>query len=164
MYASRRSAKLVEKGKYRQRSLEAVMFKVIVWASDGSEHADRALECARGLADEGSARLIAVHVKEITVGRAGGYPVQLDEEDVERKIQDQVKDLKDAGLNANYEQLGTTAGGAAHAIADAAKDAGADLIVVGTRGQGPISGLLLGSVTNRLLHVAPSPVLAVPPA
>jgi nucleotide-binding universal stress UspA family protein len=105
-----------------------------------------------------------VHVKEITVGRAGGYPVQLDEEDVERKIQDQVKGLKDAGLDATYEQLGTTAGGAAHAIADAAKDAGADLIVVGTRGQGPISGLLLGSVTNRLLHVAPSPVLAVPPA
>ncbi len=140
------------------------MFKVIVWASDGSEHSDRALECARGLADEGSARLIAVHVKEVTVGRAGGYPVQLDEEEIERKIQEQVKDLKDAGLNANYEQLGTTAGGAAHAIADAAKDAGADLIVVGTRGQGPITGLLLGSVTNRLLHVAPSPVLAVPPA
>lgn len=139
------------------------MFKVIVWASDGSEHADRALECARGLADEGSARLIAVHVKEISVGRAGGYPVQVDEEEVERKIQNQVKDLKDAGLVASYEQLGATAGGAAHAIADAAKDVGADLIVVGTRGQGPISGLLLGSVTNRLLHVAPSPVLAVPP-
>jgi nucleotide-binding universal stress UspA family protein len=101
------------------------MFKVIVWASDGSEHANRALECARGLAKEGSARLIAVHVKEITVGRAGGYPVQLDEEEVERKIQDQVKDLKDAGLNASYEQLGATAGGAAHAIADAAKDVGA---------------------------------------
>jgi nucleotide-binding universal stress UspA family protein len=164
MYPSRRRAKLVGKGEYRQRNLEAVMFKVIVWASDGSEHADRALECARGLTDEGSARLIAVHVKEITVGRGAGYPVQLDEEEVERKIQDQVKDLKDTGLNATYEQLGATAGGAAHALADAAKEAGADLIVVGTRGQGPISGLLLGSVTNRLLHVAPCPVLAVPPA
>jgi nucleotide-binding universal stress UspA family protein len=140
------------------------MFKVIIWASDGSEHADRALECARGLADEGSARLLAVHVKEITVGRAGGYPVHVNEEDIEQKIQGQAKDLKDAGLDASYEELGTTAGGAAHAIADAANDAGADLIVVGTRGQGPISGLLLGSVTNRLLHVAPCPVLAVPPA
>ena len=72
------------------------------------------------------------------MGRAGGYPVQVDEEDLEQKIQAQVKDLKNAGLDASYEQLGTTAGGAAHAIADAAKDAGAELIVVGTRGQGPI--------------------------
>ena len=110
------------------------MFNVILWASDGSEHADRALDSVRELAEAGSARVLAVHVKEITVGRAGGYPVQVDEEEVEHKIQAQVHDLKDAGLNASYEQLGATAGGAAHAIADAAKDAGADLIVVGTRG------------------------------
>jgi nucleotide-binding universal stress UspA family protein len=140
------------------------MFKVIIWASDGSEHADRALDYARGLAEASSARLIVVHVKEIIAGRAGGYPVQVDEEEVEQKIQGQVKDLKDAGLNVSFEEHGTTAGGAAHAIADAAKEAGADLIVVGTRGQGPISGLLLGSVTHRLLHVAPSPVLVVPPS
>lgn len=140
------------------------MFQVIIWASDGSEHADRALDHARKLAEANSARLIAVHVKELSVGRAAGYPVQIDEEEVEQKIQGQTKDLKDAGVDASYEQRGTTAGGAAHAIADAAKEAGAELIVVGTRGQGPISGLLLGSVTQRLLHVAPCPVLAVPPA
>ena len=140
------------------------MFNVILWASDGSEHSDRALAYARGLAEGNSARLVAVHVKEITVGRAAGYPVQIDEEEVEQKIQGQSKDLKDAGLNVSYEQRGATAGGATHAIADAAKEAGADLIVVGTRGQGPISGLLLGSVTQRLLHIAHCPVLAVPPA
>jgi nucleotide-binding universal stress UspA family protein len=140
------------------------MFEVIVWASDGSEHSDRALDYARGLAEAKSARLVAVHVKEVIVGRAGGYPVQVDEEEVEQKIKGQAKDLKDAGINASYEQHGTTAGGAAHAIADAAKEAGAELVVVGTRGQGPISGLLLGSVTQRLLHIAPCPVLAVPPA
>jgi nucleotide-binding universal stress UspA family protein len=140
------------------------MFQVIIWASDGSEHADRALDYARELAEANSARLVAVHVKEVTVGRAAGYPVQIDEEEIERKIQRQVKDLTDAGVDASYEQRGTTAGGAAHAIADAAKEAGTELIVVGTRGQGPISGLLLGSVTQRLLHVTPCPVLAVPPA
>jgi nucleotide-binding universal stress UspA family protein len=140
------------------------MFDLIIWASDGSEHADRAFDYARGLAEASSSRLVAVHVKEITVGRAGGYPLQIDEEEVEQKIQRQADDLKNGGIDASYELRGTTAGGAAHAIADAAKEAGADLIVVGTRGQGPISGLLLGSVTNRLLHVAPCPVLAVPPA
>jgi nucleotide-binding universal stress UspA family protein len=39
---------------------------------------------------------------------------------------------------------------------------GADVVVVGTRGHTAIGGLLLGSVTQRLLHVAPCPVLAVP--
>jgi nucleotide-binding universal stress UspA family protein len=139
------------------------MFDVIVWASDGSEHATRALEYARGLAEQESTRLVALHVKEISVGRAGGYPVQVDEEEVERAIQEQVKQLQDAGLSATYEQAGASGGGAAHAIADYAQSSGADLIVVGTRGQGPLSGLLLGSVTHRLLHVAPCPVLAVPP-
>jgi len=139
------------------------MFKVILWASDGSEHAERALNYARELARTHSARLVAVHVKEIAVGRAGGYPVQLDEETVERTIQAQVKDLHGAGIDAGYEQRSATAGGAAHALAEAVADLGADLIVVGTRGQGALTGLMLGSVTQRLLHVASCPVLAVPP-
>jgi nucleotide-binding universal stress UspA family protein len=140
------------------------MFKVIIWASDGSEHADRALEYAKGLAEASSAKLIATHVREITSGRAAGYPVQFDEDEIERKIHDQAKALSDSGIEAEYDQPGAVVGGAAHAIADLAASKGADLIVVGTRGQGPVSGLLLGSVTNRLLHVAGCPVLAIPPA
>jgi nucleotide-binding universal stress UspA family protein len=53
-------------------------------------------------------------------------------------------------------------GEAAHVVAEAAREEGADVIVVGTRGRGPLAGLLLGSVTQRLLHLAPCPVLAVP--
>lgn len=62
------------------------------------------------------------------------------------------------------ERRGITAtlGGAAHSIAEAAEGAQADVIVVGTRGQTPLGGLLLGSVTQRLLHIAPCPVLVVP--
>jgi nucleotide-binding universal stress UspA family protein len=49
-----------------------------------------------------------------------------------------------------------------YSVFDVARDVGADVIVVGTRGRGPLAGLLVGSVTQRLLHVAPCPVLAVP--
>ena len=139
------------------------MFKVIIWASDGSGHADRALEYAQRLAEESSAKLVATHVREVTLGRRAGYPVQANEEEVEQKIQDQASASKESGIDAEYEQSGATAGGAAHAIADLAADRKADLIVVGTRGQGPLKGLLLGSVTQRLLHIATCPVLAVPP-
>jgi nucleotide-binding universal stress UspA family protein len=52
--------------------------------------------------------------------------------------------------------------GAAQMIADAARDFRADVIVVGTRGHTAIGGLLLGSVTQRLLHIATCPVLAIP--
>jgi len=38
-----------------------------------------------------------------------------------------------------------------------------DLVVVGTRGHGRVAGMLLGSVTQSLLQVAPCPVVAVPP-
>jgi nucleotide-binding universal stress UspA family protein len=140
------------------------MFKVIIWASDGSGPADRALEYVHKLADASSSEVIATHVRELTVGRSAGYPMQVDEVEVERKIQDQAKALKDSGIAAEYEQVAAVAGGAAHAIADLAASRNADLIVVGTRGQGPLTGLLLGSVTQRLLHVASCPVLAVPPS
>lgn len=139
------------------------MFETILWASDGSEHADRALGYARRLAKANGSKVVAVHVNEITVGRGAGYPVQIDEAAVEEKVQRQVRELGEAGISATYEQQGVGAGGAAHAIADAARDEGADIIVVGTRGHAPLSGLLLGSVTNRLLHIAHCPVLAVPP-
>ena len=56
-------------------------------------------------------------------------------------------------------------GGHAHPaslIAEAAEDVGADLVVVGTRGHTALAGLLLGSVTDRLLRILRCPVLAVP--
>ena len=49
-----------------------------------------------------------------------------------------------------------------HAKALAA-EGGHSAIVVGTRGRTALTGLLLGGVTQRLLHIAPCPVLAVPP-
>jgi nucleotide-binding universal stress UspA family protein len=43
-----------------------------------------------------------------------------------------------------------------------ASEHGAQMIVVGTQGEGPISGALLGSVPYKLVHRSPVPVLVVP--
>ena len=138
------------------------MFRTIIWATDGSETADRALPYAKELAHGAAGRLIVVHSKELLVGRAGGHPVLADEDEVETKIEAQVEQLRADGLDASFRLVSGSAPHAAHMISDAAAEAGADLIVVGTRGHTAVAGLLLGSVTQRLLHIAPCPVLAVP--
>ena len=138
------------------------MFKRIVWATDGSEAADRALPYAKELAEGAGRTLVVVHANEFLAGRAGGYPVLADEAELEEKIRGQVKSARDEGIKATFKLVSGAAPHAAHLIAEAAKEVDADVIVVGTRGHGAVAGLLLGSVTQRLLHVAPCPVLAVP--
>lgn len=139
------------------------MFKVIIWTTDGSSGAEQALPIAKGLAQAHGARLIVVHVKEFAAGRAPG-PVNVKEDEVQAAIGKQVADLKQEGLDARLQLADVMAGGAAHVIAEIADKEGADLIVTGTRGHGPLAGLLLGSVTHRLLQIAHCPVLVVPPA
>lgn len=141
------------------------MFKNIVWATDGSESADRALAFAKELAATSDARLFAIHSDEHLVGgRSAGVPVLADEPDVRTRIREQVDTARSEGYDASFEAVRCTAGRTAHVIADFAHDVDADVIVVGTRGHSPFAGALLGSVTQGLLHVAACPVLAVPPA
>jgi nucleotide-binding universal stress UspA family protein len=141
------------------------MFETIVWATDGSETADGALPFARALAELEHGSLIAVHAKEVFVGgRATGLPVMSDENELETKIDRQVKELRLVGVDGTFELVSGMTSNPAHMIAQVARDVAADAIVVGTRGHGPIAGAVIGSVTQQLLHLAPCPVLAVPPA
>lgn len=138
------------------------MFKVIVWATDGSSGAEQALPYAKGFVQADGARLIVVHVDEFGAGRGGGYSVNVDETEVKDAIRKQVEDLKREGFDATLQSSRVSMGGAAHVIAEIAKEKGAELIVTGTRGHGPLSGLLVGSVTHRLVQIAHCPVLVVP--
>jgi nucleotide-binding universal stress UspA family protein len=141
------------------------MFNKIVWATDGSEAADHALPIAQALAQDSGGAVFVVHITEFALpGKAGGsYPVHADEDLLLTKINAQVAELTSAGVNATFETGTTHSLGAAHAIATAAEQVGADVIVMGTRGHTVLAGLLLGNVTQRMLHIAPCPILAVPP-
>jgi nucleotide-binding universal stress UspA family protein len=48
------------------------------------------------------------------------------------------------------------------ALVAACEEVGADLLVAGSRGYGPVARVLLGSVSTQLAHKAPCPVLVVP--
>jgi nucleotide-binding universal stress UspA family protein len=140
------------------------MFTKIVWATDGSAGADQALGYAKDLARAYGADLVVVHGEELSAARSSiGYTRRVDEEDLEAKIKRQVAEMADSGLSVTVKVIG----GHAHPatlIAEVAEDVDADLVVVGTRGHTPLAGLMLGSVTDRLLHILHCPVLAVPQA
>ena len=141
------------------------MFTTIVWATDGSEHADRALEYATRLAAESGGTVHAVHVVEKLIGgRAAGQYVFVNEGEIDAKIERQIAaTASEATIQATVHMASSTAGDVARHVADIARECGADVIVVGTRGHSALAGVALGSVTQRLLHLAPCPVLAVPP-
>jgi len=137
------------------------MFKSIVLALDGSESSDRAFDYASKLAKEQSSHVHVVHVREIAVGRGGGA-VPLNEDELQAKVERQVKDLTEAGIEAELEIQTVHAGAPAYVIADSAEQQSADVIITGTRGHTILAGMLLGSVPLRLLHLAHCPVLVIP--
>jgi nucleotide-binding universal stress UspA family protein len=128
------------------------MFDTIILALDGSARSESAVDAVCELAP-GRGHVIAVHVK-----------THVTEAAQERLIHEQVERLRAAGIEVELEWGSTVVGDEANVIARIARRREGNLIVATTRGHSPLSGLLVGSVTQRLLHVAQCPVLVIPPA
>jgi len=60
----------------------------------------------------------------------------------------------------NLKRVNLT-GSPAERLADLADQEGYDLVVVGSKGRGAVSRVLVGSVTDRLVHICKKPVLVV---
>lgn len=139
------------------------MFKTIVLALDGSEASRQVIAMAAELARRDDAKVVVAHVEEDVIGKGGG-PIHATEDEIQAEIRRQAEELSAQGIATTVEMRSVILGGPAHAIDEIADSVDADLIVAGTRGQSPVSGLVLGSVTQRLLHISRRPVLVVPPA
>ena len=146
------------------------MFKTVLWATDGSAAAERALPVAKSIAQTYNATLVVTHVS-MAFAVLGGprHPVtphnakiaQESADAITADLQRKVEDLKRDGVSVEFALLETRS--PAQAIAEFAREVGADLIVAGTSGSSRLVRMLVGSVARRLLELSPCPVLAVPP-
>ena len=137
------------------------MFNTIVLALDGSKESRQAIPLATELARQGGGRIVIAHIQQDMAGKSGG-PIAAKEDEIQADIRKQAEELSADGIETSVEMREVMLEGAAHAIVEIAKGANADLIVAGTRGHSTLAGLLLGSVTQRLLHIARCPVLVAP--
>jgi nucleotide-binding universal stress UspA family protein len=139
-----------------------VIQQVIV-ALDGSEHSLKALDYAGAMAEKFGAKLILLHAYHPTSDLRGseGFDqmVAKRKRAGEKIIQ---KAIENHLAGASFEmETDLLEGPAAEAIVWAADVRKADMVVMGTRGMGSFKGLLFGSVSTKVTHYAPCPVLVV---
>ncbi len=133
---------------------------------DGSPESEVALRQAAAVAGAAGARLRLLAAVEpvvipafvnVPAGDAYAQLIRARRELLERQVEAAAASLPpDVPVETRVVE-----GTAVDAICKEARY-GVDLLVVGSRGWGPVRRVLLGSVSSRLLHVAPCPVLVVP--
>jgi nucleotide-binding universal stress UspA family protein len=136
------------------------MYSTVLVAVDHSEISDRALAAARELASLSDGEVWVLHVREREITRGGLVPTESDAE-AEAAVTAAASGLTEAGVRAHGMVRGAVFGHAAREIVEAAKEHGADVIVMGSRGRSDLAGLVLGSTTHKVIHLADRPVLVV---
>jgi len=131
--------------------------KKILLATDGSEDAELAGRAAANLSVRAGAELHVVHAWQ-----AVPHPfIDPDyyEEGARQLLQEATERVADAGAAVKEAHL--VMGSPVDAILDLGQEIGADLLVVGSRGHGLLGRLVLGSVSEGVVHHATRPVLVL---
>lgn len=146
------------------------MYKTILVATDGSELSDKALQEAANLLDGSKPKLVlfhaaALHLPPLTEGLSD--PMRPEERDLATKAAEErartllssaAAMVKSAGT---IEQRFTVSNSPFEAIIEAANKFGCDLIVMASHGRRGLSGVLIGSETQKVLTHSKIPVLVV---
>ncbi len=145
-----------------------IAMRNILVATDFGEAADSALAYGRELAQRFDATLHVLHVAEnvyITAFGAETYAsfapeLQRDIEERAHKLLDEAI-LDSDGSGPATIPVVMTSSSPAFAIIDYAREQDIDLIIMGTHGRGALGHLLMGSVAERVVRLAPCPVLTI---
>jgi nucleotide-binding universal stress UspA family protein len=152
-----------------QKEENAMMtLKNVLVATDFSEAADVALTYGRTLAGRFGATLHVLYVaQDVYVTALGAESYALSIPDLQRQIEEatrqQLNELLIDSDNSGPRTVPAivTAPSPSLAIIQYAKDHQIDLIVMGTHGRGALAHLVMGSVAERVVRLAPCPVLTV---
>jgi universal stress protein A len=145
-----------------------IALKKVLVATDFSEPSEAALAYGRDLARNFGASLTVLHVVDNILARAyGSDGIIMADSELQREIQSAAQQQVDALLfdddRDTLRAIGVTvtSNAPAPAIVTYAREAGTDLLVLGTHGRGAVAHLLMGSVAERVVRTAPCPVLTV---
>ena len=145
------------------------MYQRILVPVDGSETANKALVAALQLARESGGRVRLIHVLEELAyltgyeqyGAYSGDLITAMQDTATKILDDALAIAQSAGVPADSLLCDKLGDRLAEAVADAARQWNADLVVVGTHGRRGIGRMLLGSGTEQILRLALVPVLVI---
>lgn len=137
------------------------MFKKIMVATDGSENAASAVAHAAALARSAGAEEVTV-LHMCPACTADLDPHRDNQEFAQRIVREASETFADTGADVRIRvEVDYTPEDLARGITDIAREEGVDTIVLGSRGLSGIRGMLLGSVSSKVLQLAHCPVLVV---
>lgn len=143
--------------------MSSFLTRVLI-AADGSKDAALAARVAVDLSNKTGAELHVVHAWQPLPHYA--YPSLVEkgysppyEQGARKVLVDQVHGIRGIGGTVAGDYL--KAGRPSEVVLDLADEVGADLVVVGSRGLGPVRRLVLGSVSEDIVHHVRRPVLVV---
>jgi nucleotide-binding universal stress UspA family protein len=136
--------------------------KKILAAVDGSEHSDKVIDKTIEFARLLKAKVFLVHCHK-KFPTILGEPLRHDAiaatlQKAETLIAPYSQKLREADIDYEERLMEDPAG---TVISEVARIQQCELIIVGSRGRTNLEGLILGSVTNRVLHTTPCAVLVV---
>ncbi|MFW3615093.1 universal stress protein [Billgrantia antri] len=148
------------------------MYHTLLIPLDGSRHAEKALSIAAQLGRDSSAVLYLLHVKELPddigllVGSSGQPFTEERRLELARHADDQARAAFDGARRA-VDLSGLDVheviqeGRPADTILRQATEVGAEAIVMGSRGMSELKGMLMGSVSHKVMHAAGCTVITV---
>jgi nucleotide-binding universal stress UspA family protein len=137
------------------------MYEKLLVAVDHSKATERVLAAARDLASLSHGEVWVLHLREREVMPRTGLIDTESSDEAQTQVDAAVGELAQAGIKAHGVVRSTVYGYAAREIVEDAKSLDVGVIIMGSRGRGDLAGLLLGSTTHKVIHLADRPVLVV---